>query len=206
MMIFGLVSCECVSIGAPDLLGGLVRLAAEDASRRMVTPVVLPCRLDPWTSSSPAVASPDWKACFALHAIAGDSVRLSLVAPDPDFSYRPLAVAEPFALGHAHRVPLSRFAEETSAELVIDAVVEVGDGGGEVRLHDGRVLGFEALLLAPGGRAAAGLEGATTWWPGGDSEDFRGLLRDIDEGYTKRLRSWCRPAQGGRCPPTSWRS
>ena len=143
---------------------------------------------------------------LALHAIAGDSVRLSLVAPDPEFSYRPLAVAEPFALGHAHRVPLSRFAEETSAELVIDAVVEVDDGGGEVRLRDGRVLGFEALLLAPGGRAAAGLEGATTWWPGGDSEDFRGLLRDIDEGYTKRLRSWCRPAQGGRCPPTSWRS
>jgi sulfide:quinone oxidoreductase len=127
------------------------------------------------------------EALLALHAIAGDSVRLSLVAPDPEFSYRPLAVAEPFALGHAHRVPLSRFAEETSAELVIDAVVEVDDGGGEVRMHDGRVLGFEALLLAPGGRAAAGLEGATTWWPGGDSDDYRGLLREIDEGYTKRL-------------------
>jgi sulfide:quinone oxidoreductase len=127
------------------------------------------------------------EALLALHAMAGDSVRLSVVAPDPEFSYRPLAVAEPFALGHAHRVPLSRFAEETSAELVIDAVVEVDDGGGEVRLRDGRVLGFEALLLAPGGRAAAGLEGATTWWPGGDSDDYRGLLRDIDEGYTKRL-------------------
>jgi sulfide:quinone oxidoreductase len=90
-------------------------------------------------------------------------------------------------LGHAHRVPLSRFAEETGAELVIDAVVEVDDAGRQVRLRDGRMLGFEALLLAPGGRAAAGLEGATTWWPGGDSEDYGGLLRDIDEGYTKRL-------------------
>ena len=127
------------------------------------------------------------EALLALHAMAGDSVRLTLVAPDPEFSYRPLAVAEPFALGHAHRVPLSRFAEETGAELVIDAVVEVDDAGRQVRLRDGRMLGFEALLLAPGGRAAAGLEGATTWWPGGDSEDYGGLLRDIDEGYTKRL-------------------
>jgi sulfide:quinone oxidoreductase len=127
------------------------------------------------------------EALLALHAIAGDSVRLSLVAPDPEFSYRPLAVAEPFALGHAHRVPLSRFAEETSAELVIGAVVEVDDGSGEVRLRDGRLLGFEAVLLAPGGRAAAGLKGATTWWPGGDSDAYGGLLRDIDEGYTKRL-------------------
>jgi sulfide:quinone oxidoreductase len=124
---------------------------------------------------------------LALHAMASDRVRLTLVAPDREFSYRPLAVAEPFALGHAHRVPLSRFAEETSAELVIDAVVEVDDAGRQVRLRDGRMLGFQALLLAPGGRAAAGVKGATTWWPGGDSEDYGGLLRDIDEGYTKRL-------------------
>jgi sulfide:quinone oxidoreductase len=124
---------------------------------------------------------------LALHAMARESVRLTLVAPDPEFSYRPLAVAEPFALGHAHRVPLSRFAEETGAELVIEAVVEVDDAGRQVRLRDGRMLGFEALLLAPGGRAAAGLEGATTWWPGGDSEEYGGLLRDIEEGYTKRL-------------------
>jgi len=127
------------------------------------------------------------EALLALHAMAGDSVRLTVVAPDPEFSYRPLAVAEPFALGHAHRVPLSRFAEETGAELIVDAVVEVDDARGDVRLRDGRALAFEALLLAPGGRAVAGLEGATTWWPSGDPEDYGGLLRDIDEGYTTRL-------------------
>ena len=49
------------------------------------------------------------------------------------------------------------------------------------------MLGFDALLLAPGGRAVAGVKGATTWWPGGDSDTYGGLLRDIDEGYTKRL-------------------
>jgi sulfide:quinone oxidoreductase len=124
---------------------------------------------------------------LALHAMAGDGVRLTLVAPDREFSYRPLAVAEPFALGHAQRVPLSRFAEETGADLVIDAVVEVDDAGRQVRLRDAGMLGFGALLLAPGGRAAAGVKGATTWWPGGDSEDYGGLLRDIEEGYTKRL-------------------
>src|SRR6188472_1613599 len=48
----------------------------------------------------------------ALQALAADRVRLTLIAPDAEFSYRPLAVAEPFALGHAHGVPLSRFREE----------------------------------------------------------------------------------------------
>ena len=33
----------------------------------------------------------------------------------------------------------------------------------------------------------SGVEGATTWWPGGDPEIYGGLLRDLEEGYTKRL-------------------
>ena len=37
------------------------------------------------------------EALLALHAMAGDRARLTLVAPDPDFTYRPMAVAEPFS-------------------------------------------------------------------------------------------------------------
>jgi sulfide:quinone oxidoreductase len=127
------------------------------------------------------------EALLALNATAGDRLRLTVIAPDPQFTYRPMAVAEPFALGHAHRVPLSRFAEETRAELVIEAVVEVDDEAGRVRLSDGSTRSFDALLLAPGGRPVAGVERATTWWPGGDSETYGGLLRDLEEGYGKRL-------------------
>jgi sulfide:quinone oxidoreductase len=127
------------------------------------------------------------EAALALHATAGDRAHLTIVAPDPDFSYRPLAVAEPFALGHAHRVPLAQLGAEVGAEIVIDAVVGVDDAAREVRLRDGGSRAFDALLLAPGGRAIVGVEGATTWWPGGDPDVYGGLLRDIDEGYTKRL-------------------
>jgi sulfide:quinone oxidoreductase len=127
------------------------------------------------------------EALLALHALAADRVRLTLIAPDADFTYRPLAVAEPFSLGHAHRVPLSRFMEETGADLVIDAVASVDDHAGQVRLRNGGSRAFDALLLAPGGRAVEGSERATTWWPGGDSEVYGGLLRDLEEGYSKRL-------------------
>jgi sulfide:quinone oxidoreductase len=127
------------------------------------------------------------EALLALRAMARERVRLTLIAPDPDFSYRPLAVAEPFGLGHAHRVPLKRVAADADAELIIDAVVGVDDAAREVRLRDGGTRSFEALIAAPGGRAVAGVKGATTWWPGGDAEPYGGLLRDIDEGYAKRI-------------------
>ena len=45
---------------------------------------------------------------MALHALAGDRVRITLLAPERDFHYRPMAVAEPFTIAHARRVELAR--------------------------------------------------------------------------------------------------
>ena len=127
------------------------------------------------------------EALLGLRALAGDRVRLTLVAPDPDFRYRPLAVAEPFAQGHATRVPLTRFTEDTGATLVLDAVTGVDDAGGVLQLRDGGTLRFDALLLATGGRPVEGVAHATTWWPGGDADIYGGLLSDLEQGYSSRL-------------------
>lgn len=127
------------------------------------------------------------EALLGLHEILGDRAQLTLISPEADFVYRPLAVAEPFAMGTAHRVPLERFAGETGAQLVAGAVTGVDDAAGRVRLEDGSWRSYDALLVAPGGHAVRGVEGATTWWPGGDSDIYGGLLRDIDEGYTTSL-------------------
>ena len=124
---------------------------------------------------------------LALREALGDRARLTLIAPDPEFTYRPLAVAEPFGLGHAHRVPLSRFASDTGAELVIEGVEAVDDEAGEVHLSNRGTRRFDALLLAPGGRPVVGVDGATTWFPSADSDAYGGLLRDLEEGYAKRL-------------------
>jgi sulfide:quinone oxidoreductase len=88
---------------------------------------------------------------LALHSILRDRVGLTLIAPDRDFVYRPLAVAEPFGLGHALRIPLTRFADDVGAELVIDGVTGVDDARGRVMLGEGGTRAFDALLLAPGG-------------------------------------------------------
>src|SRR3954466_10940793 len=127
------------------------------------------------------------EALLGLREVAGTRGRLTLLSPDPDFVYRPMAVAEPFGVGMARHVPLAEIAADAGAELVSNALVAVDDGGREVRLPGGGSRGFDALLVAAGARAVAGVEGAKTWWPEGDPEAYGGLLRDIDEGYTKRL-------------------
>ena len=96
------------------------------------------------------------EALLALRTLAGDRIDLTLVAADPEFTYRPLAVAEPFALGHAYRVPLSQFTEDAGAALVIDSTIGVDDPGGEVRLR----LAREAKLKVKAVLADALLERA----------------------------------------------
>lgn len=124
---------------------------------------------------------------LGLRALAGDRVALTLVAPDPAFVYRPLAVAEPFAKGHALQVPLERFTSDAQATLVRGAVVAVDDAAGEIHLASGETLRYDALLLAVGAHPVDGVDGAVMWRPDGDAEVFGGLLADIDEGYTKSL-------------------
>lgn len=127
------------------------------------------------------------EALLGLREVAGERVRLTLIAPDPDFVYRPMAVAEPFALGQARRVPLADVVADAGAELVVDGVVGVDDAAGQVQLAGGGTRAFDALLVAPGAHPVEGVAGATTWFPGGDAEIFGGLLSDIEQGYSKRL-------------------
>ena len=146
------------------------------------------------------------EALLALHSMAGERVSLRLIAPDPDFSYRPLAVAEPFGVGHAHHVPLERFAEETGAELVIDAAVGVDDANRQVRLRDGGAQGFDALLLATGGRPVPAWTVRRRGGPKATRTPTAGCCATSTRATRSGWQSSCRWEPCGRCPRTSSRS
>ncbi len=48
------------------------------------------------------------EAALALRALAEERVSVELLGSEPHFWYRPLSVAEPFALGEARHFELSR--------------------------------------------------------------------------------------------------
>jgi len=141
------------------------------------------------------------EALLALRDLAGARVELTLLSPDPDFVYRPMAVAEPFARGHAVRHALADIARDLGVELVHGALTEVDAESRVAVTATGERLSYDALLVAVGARSEAAFRRPLTWTPETDPELFGGLLRDLEEGYAKRLAfivppgvAWALPA------------
>ena len=100
---------------------------------------------------------------LALDDLAGERVALTLVAPQPDFVYKPLLVEEPFGLGPAERHELEPLAAEKGAEFVLSAVSTVRPEDHVVELDDGSTLQYDYLVVCAGGRFKPAIDGATTF-------------------------------------------
>ena len=100
---------------------------------------------------------------LALDDLAGERVALTLVAPQPDFVYKPLLVEEPFDLGPAERHELEPLTAEKGAEFVLSAVSSVRPEDHVVELDDGSTLQYDYLVVCAGGRFKPAIDGATTF-------------------------------------------
>ena len=90
------------------------------------------------------------EAMIALHELAGERVRVTLLAPEADFVYRPMSVAEPFCLGHADRHPVAEIARDFGAEVVCDSLGSVDADAGTVSTGAGETIAYDSLLIAVG--------------------------------------------------------
>jgi sulfide:quinone oxidoreductase len=127
------------------------------------------------------------EALLALRDIAGDRVHVTVLTPEREFVYRPMSVAEPFARGRAERRALDRIVSEAGGTLATGALAEVDPPAHTATTAEGDRFDYDGLLLAIGARSAPVYDGIQTWTPERDPEVFGGVLRDLDEGYTKRV-------------------
>jgi sulfide:quinone oxidoreductase len=127
------------------------------------------------------------EAAFALHELAGELVEVTVLAPTPEFVYRPDAVKEPFTRGYAHRYPLAGLVTGAGAQLVADALDRVDVDRRLAYTTAGAALGYDALLLAPGAQLGGRYEHVTTVDDARIDEHLHGLVQDVEEGYVKRL-------------------
>jgi sulfide:quinone oxidoreductase len=127
------------------------------------------------------------EALLTLHALAGDRCELTIADAQPDFVYRPLAVAEPFARDQVRRYPLDAIAADAGATRVAEGVVAVDDDARVALTDGGRRLRYDALLLATGARSVPAYRHALNWDEKSGTERLGGLLRDLEQGYVQRI-------------------
>jgi sulfide:quinone oxidoreductase len=124
---------------------------------------------------------------LALHDLAAGRVRLTLVAPQPDFVLRALRTAVPFSADHVRRHSLRDLADRVGAELVADTVVAVDDERHAVRLAEAGPLRYDALVLAVGARHRTAFSRAITFTGDRSTLAYNGLLADLEERWTSSV-------------------
>src|SRR3954452_24452119 len=77
------------------------------------------------------------EALLAMRDLAGDRVEATLLTPEADFVYRPMAVAHPFSRGHAQRHLVADIAADLGARLVRGTLASVDDGSRTAVTTDG---------------------------------------------------------------------
>ncbi len=127
------------------------------------------------------------EATLALRALAERRVAITLVAPESDFVYRPLAVAEPFRVGEVERFPLRPLVEAAGAELRQGRVAAVDPDRRLVVTAEQEELPYEVLLLALGAVPREALPGALTFRGPEDGPALAALLERAVDG---ELRSF----------------
>jgi sulfide:quinone oxidoreductase len=113
------------------------------------------------------------EALLALRRSLGGRARIEVLAPESEFRYRQLSVAEPFSLGEVARFDLNELIEEAGGIHRQDALDEVRAPERVVSTLAGAEVEYDALLLALGARTRDALEGAITYRGVDSNEEVR---------------------------------
>ena len=125
---------------------------------------------------------------IALRDLAGDRVDITLVAPDEWFTYRPMAVAVPFAAGHPNRYePGPRRRPSSVRGSCRTLSPKSARRSRPSSPWTAREIAYDHLVLATGARATPAYARAITFGEDVEEKALHGLLRDTEEGYVDRV-------------------
>jgi sulfide:quinone oxidoreductase len=152
------------------------------------------------------------EGALRLQRLAGDCVRITLLAPEATFRYRPLAVAEPFETAPVPSYRLAALAAERGFAFVQDAVVAVDLEAGEAHTQRGDTLAYDALLVAVGASTASALPGALTFAGPEAGPALRAALDAMGPGRRRVAfvaapsTAWTLPLYELACRTAAWAS
>ena len=127
------------------------------------------------------------ETALALRALAEELVSVEILAPDQDFSYRALAVAEPFRAGEVRRFPLEPLVRATGATLHPGTLIAIDPAQKTLTLAGGATLSYDTAVLALGARPREAVPGALTFRGSEDLAAFEALLERVTAGEIHRI-------------------
>lgn len=128
------------------------------------------------------------EALLALHSLAGDRASLTLVSAQPEFTYRPMVVEEPFSLVPAERRDLAAIAAELGARFVRASVAAVDPVARTIAL-DGidETVPYDAAVICVGARTREPLPSAATLAGSGEAPVVNELLARAASHPSRRI-------------------
>ena len=127
------------------------------------------------------------EALIGLSHLAGDRVRITLLAPTDEFLFRALSVKDPFALPGPRSYGLDRICRDHGAEHVRGALASVDPEARALVTQDGLWLSYDSLLVAVGAQASPAFEDGLTFRGMQDAEALHGLIQDVEAGYVTSI-------------------
>ena len=122
------------------------------------------------------------EAALALRQLAEDRVRVELLAPEPHFWYRPLAVAAPFEQGDVLHFELDGLVREIGAAYTPGGLVGIDAWRHVAHTSRNTQLEYDLLLIACGALSLPAIPGALTFRGPADIELIGSLLGDLANG------------------------
>lgn len=127
------------------------------------------------------------EAALALRDLAEGRVSVELLAPEPHFWYRPLAVAAPFQLGEVLHLELDGLARDIGAGLTPGALTGVDAWRHIAHTSKNTQIEYDMLLIACGALAIPAIPGALTFRGPADIEMIEHLLEEIAGGGVRSV-------------------
>ena len=127
------------------------------------------------------------EAALTLRYLAGERMRVTLLTPAEDFSYRPLTIREPFSGPAARRYPLARLVDDLHLTHHRAELRAVDADARTLTTDDGEQLAYDALLLATGARQHPRFRHALNLDDRLLDQQLHGLVQDVEAGILRRL-------------------
>ena len=124
---------------------------------------------------------------MALRDLAGERVRLTLVAPEADFEVKAFRTAEPFAVDRVPRRTMRTFADRFGIDLRRDRIAGVDPNRRAVELANDAVIRYDVLVLAVGARPRPAYPHAITFGAGPRGDELWVMLREVIGGMVRSV-------------------